>query len=81
MTDLSRMHHTRPARRRCLSSYLRGIASVFLLAAIALFTLQNLGPVEIQFLDWTVQSRRFVVIGGSFLAGLLVGLLLGWRRS
>lgn len=41
---------------------------------LVLFALQNMAAVELSFLVWTFQSRRFVVIGFS----LLVGLILGW---
>ncbi len=44
---------------------------------IVLFALQNMAEVELSFLIWTFQSRRFVVIGISLLAGLVVGWLIG----
>lgn len=81
MTEVTRNPPANRRRQQSFSSFLRGATSVVLLAVVAIFTLQNLGPVEIHFLDWTMQSRRVVVIGGSFLIGVAVGLLLGWRRS
>jgi uncharacterized integral membrane protein len=47
---------------------------------LSLFALQNLGPIEVHFLDWSFASRRIVVIAGSFAIGLAVGLLMSGRR-
>lgn len=53
---------------------------IFILIAITslitIFTLQNMGPVELTFGIWSVESRRIVVIGLSFAAGFIVAMLL-----
>ena len=63
-----------------LGAAFRTMVSLLLMAALTLFTIQNMAPVEITFLNQTVQSRRFVVVGISFLVGLCVGILFTWRR-
>ena len=49
---------------------------------LVLFALQNMAAVELSFLIWTFQSRRFVVIGISLLVGLILGWMIGaiYRR-
>ena len=53
---------------------------IFILIAITslitIFTLQNMGHVELTFGIWSVESRRIVVIGLSFAAGFIVAMLL-----
>ncbi len=57
----------------------RAAFSSILLILLAIFAMQNLGPVEIQFLDWSFESRRIVVVGGSFVFGLAIGWLMSGR--
>jgi uncharacterized integral membrane protein len=58
----------------------RTAASLILLGLLTLFAMQNLGPIEVHFLDWSFASRRIIVIAGSFTIGLAVGLLMSGRR-
>ena len=50
-------------------------------AFVALFTIQNLAPVELTVLLWTFESRRVLVIGASLVAGLLIGWTLATLRG
>jgi uncharacterized integral membrane protein len=60
----------------------RFVVAVALLALLAAFAIQNMATVELTFLHWTFESRRIVVIGVSFLTGLIIGALFvyGARR-
>ncbi len=56
-------------------------AGIVLGGCLVLFALQNLAEVELTFMVWSFQSRRFVVIGVSFLVGLTIGWLIAVRRK
>ena len=52
--------------------WIAGAISVML----AVFALQNMGPVDLTFLLWTVETRRIVIIVISFTSGLAIGWLI-----
>lgn len=53
------------------------IIALLLLAALGTFALQNTAEVELDFLVWSFQSRRIVVIAVSLGVGLAIGWLFG----
>lgn len=56
---------------------------VVLTAAVIIFAMQNLHPVQVTFLVWGFETKVTLVTFVPFLAGLAVGALaaLWWRRS
>ena len=53
---------------------LRSLVLLVLGGFFAVFVLQNLATVELNFLIWSFQSRRIIVIA----VGLVIGLVIGW---
>lgn len=53
------------------------LVAAILAGLLLLFALQNLAEVELTFLVWTFQSRRFVVIAFSVVVGLAIGWMIG----
>ena len=52
------------------------IISIILLVIVVLFVLQNTQVVEVQLLFWTVSMSRALMLLGTFLIGIITGLLL-----
>lgn len=62
------------------------IAAAIAGGLIVLFALQNLADVQVTFLFWNFQTKRYLVIMTAAAVGLLAGLALGYslghhRRS
>ncbi|MCH4560740.1 hypothetical protein [Mesorhizobium jarvisii] len=56
-----------------------GLTIAFVLTGMAvLFALQNMTQIELTFLFWTLQTRRFVVVIASVMAGIAVGISLAF---
>ena len=53
---------------------------IFIIVAVLLvtFSVQNSGPTEIQFLVWSIQVSKAVIIIATFLIGLITGSLYGY---
>lgn len=53
---------------------------VFIIVAVLLvtFSVQNSGPTELQFLIWSIQVSKAVIIIATFLIGLITGALYGY---
>ncbi len=49
-----------------------GLAAIALLA-IVVFSIQNLGAVEVSFLFWSAKISKCVVIIGAYLLGMISG--------
>lgn len=47
--------------------------AVFLAAILLLLAIQNMGRVELTFLLWSFETRRFVMIGLCFVTGFIIG--------
>ena len=62
-------------------SNLKMIGAAILGGLFVLFAFQNIAPVELTFLFWTFESRRFLVIFLSFVTGLVFGGFIAstWR--
>lgn len=48
---------------------------------IVVFSLQNYEVTEIKFLFWTLSVSRGLIILGCFSVGVLVGLIIGMKKS
>lgn len=53
---------------------------VFLILLI-IFTVQNYEVISIQFFLWSFQTSRTIVILATFVIGVLVGLIISFRRK
>jgi len=53
---------------------------IFIIVAVLLvtFSVQNSGPTDIQFLVWSIQVSKAVIIIATFLIGLITGALYGY---
>ena len=49
------------------------VVFLILIGAIAIFAYQNSGAVEVQFLQWGMPTTLAVVVGASYLLGMLSG--------
>lgn len=43
------------------------------LIAVCIFSFQNLQAIEVSFLNWSVNTSKFIVIIGSYLLGMVTG--------
>lgn len=50
-------------------------------ALLLLFAVQNMGSVELNFLFWSFQSRRIVVIILAVITGLIIGMIIGAHKN
>ena len=62
---------------RKLILYIKWILALLLLAIVAILSFQNAEIVEIQFLSWTVETRRAGVVAFSMICGILIGWMFG----
>ncbi len=53
---------------------LKMTGALFALALVAIFVLQNMEVVSVEFLIWRVQASRVII----YLSIFLIGLLVGW---
>ncbi|QDT68681.1 hypothetical protein MalM25_16050 [Planctomycetes bacterium MalM25] len=56
-----------------MGSYISTIAAGLALLAIAVFSVQNLGAVEISFLFWSMTVSKCLVVIGAYLFGMISG--------
>lgn len=61
-----------------LALVLRTVFIALVAGATTLFVVQNLAPMEINFLTWSFQAPRFIGVAMSLLVGVLLGLVLRW---
>lgn len=54
--------------------------AVLIIAIVVIFSAQNAQATEVKFLVWSLSISRVLVILGSFVVGILVGLLLGINK-
>ena len=52
-----------------------------LLVLLVIFTVQNYEVVSIQFLLWSFQTSRAIILFGAFIVGVLVGLIAVFIKS
>lgn len=53
--------------------YITTALAVIALAAIVIFSLQNLEAVEVDFLFWSVNISKVLVIVGTYVLGMVTG--------
>ncbi|MFN3163090.1 MAG: lipopolysaccharide assembly protein LapA domain-containing protein [Pseudohongiellaceae bacterium] len=53
---------------------LKMTGALFALALVAIFVLQNMEIVSVEFLIWQIQASRVII----YLSIFLIGLLVGW---
>ena len=53
--------------------YVTSALAVIALAAIVIFSLQNLEAVEVDFLFWSVNISKVLVIIGTYVLGMVTG--------
>lgn len=64
-----------------IGSFLRTVFIVLAAVYITLFVVQNLTPMEINFLGWSLLAPRFVGVLIAFALGVCVGWIIGaWAR-
>ncbi len=64
-----------------IGSLLRTAFIVLAAVCVTLFVVQNLAPMEINFLSWSLHAPRFVGVLISFVLGIAVGWIVGaWPR-
>ena len=54
--------------------YLTTALAFIAVVTIAIFAIQNLQVVEVDFLFWSMKLSKFLIILGSYLMGILTGL-------
>ena len=57
------------------------IIAIVLLGIFTIFIIQNTVIVEIQFLFWKLTLSRVILLFGSLLTGILIGLFIGWETA
>ena len=57
-----------------------GLAIVFA-TLIIIFSLQNAEVTDVEFIFWKLSVSRVLIILGSFIIGVVVGLLISMRRK
>lgn len=60
---------------------LKTILALVFAAIIVVFSLQNAKIIEISFLFWKLSASTVLVILGSFVIGILVGVLISLKRK
>jgi uncharacterized integral membrane protein len=65
-----------------IGGFLRSAFIALVAVCATLFVVQNLAPMEINFLGWSLQAPRFVGVLISLLLGVAVGWTIGaWPRQ
>ncbi|MBP8792930.1 MAG: LapA family protein [Lutibacter sp.] len=57
------------------------IIAILFISIIIIFSLQNSEIIDVNFLFWKLSISRILVILGSFLIGILVGLLMSIKKK
>ena len=56
--------------------YIKGALSIIVLAAIVVFSIQNLEAINVSFLSWSMNVPKFLVIIGNYVLGMITGAWL-----
>jgi putative membrane protein len=54
-------------------NYVTGTLGIILLVIVVVFSIQNLGSVEVSFLVWTMTIPKIILILGTYIMGMLSG--------
>ena len=57
------------------------ILAVLIVIVIVIFSIQNVAVTDVKFLIWKLSMSRVLIIIGSFIIGILVGVLMSMRRK
>jgi uncharacterized integral membrane protein len=57
----------------------KAVIVLIILVFFTIFLLQNMTPVDVQFLFWKATTSRAVILLVTLFIGCLAGLLLGWK--
>ena len=53
--------------------YVTGTLAVLLAVIVLAFAIQNLGPVDVSFLFWSMSLPKIILILGTYVLGMLTG--------
>lgn len=56
-----------------MMKYVAGAIAILLLVVVVVFSIQNLGIVDVKFLSLSVSVPKFVVVLGSYVMGMITG--------
>ena len=56
------------------------ILTILLLIFLIIFTMQNYEVVTIQFLFWSFQTSRTIIIFVTLLIGIIIGLFISFKK-
>ncbi len=56
------------------------IIAIIIVTLIVIFSIQNVQIVEVKFLFWHITLSRVLLILGSFIIGILVGVLISMKK-
>ena len=56
------------------------ILTLVLLVLLVIFTMQNYEVVTVQFLFWSFQTSRTIIIFVTLLIGIIIGLIISFER-
>ena len=59
----------------------RAVLGLAFALLIVIFVFQNLDPVEVRILFWPLPMAKAALIAGTFVLGILTGILLWWARG
>lgn len=57
------------------------ILTILFISIVAIFSVQNYEVSEVKFLFWKITLSRVLIILGSFCIGILVGILISFKKS
>ena len=63
------------------SRRVRAVLGLAFALLVVIFVFQNLDPVEVRLLFWKLPMAKAALIAGTFVLGILTGVLLWWARS
>jgi len=73
--------HKKTKKDFCYMKKLKHYLAMICGAMLLLFVLQNMTIVEINFLFWSFQTSRFVIIAFSLLTGILIGMIISSNKN
>lgn len=60
---------------------LKTILAILFATLIIIFSLQNTAITDVEFLFWKLSVSRVLIILGSFIFGVLVGVLISMKKT
>ena len=59
----------------------KSLVALIFATIIVIFSIQNAEVTDVEFLFWKLSMSRVLIILGSFVVGVLVGILVSMRRT